>query len=199
MRRRWVAVPSMGSHLLQELQLLDHAAVQASEAVRWSPATALFVLASAWWVKGPLFVAVGAVADLRARRPLPLGTVLAAGCAVVASLLVALLKESFDRERPPLAHPEADALVPLPDSASFPSGHAATAFAAAAAVSALHPRLRVPLYGIAVLVALSRVYLGVHFLLDVIAGAILGAAIGYGAVRLWRRVGWRIPAVPLVP
>ena len=189
----------MGSHLLQQLQLLDHAALHLSEALRWSPATALFVLASAWWVKGPLFVVAGAVTDLRARRPLPLGTVLAAGCAVTASLLVALLKESFDRERPPLADPGTDALVPLPDSPSFPSGHAATAFAAAAAVSALHPRLRLPLYGIAVLVALSRVYLGVHFLLDVVAGALLGVAIGYGAVRLWRRVGWRVPALPLVP
>ena len=62
----------------------------------------------------------------------------------------------------------------LPSSSSLPSGHAATAFAAAAAVGSFHPRLRVPLYALAAVVALSRVYLGVHFWFDIAAGAALG-------------------------
>jgi undecaprenyl-diphosphatase len=73
-----------------------------------------------------------------------------------------------------------NALVSLPSSASFPSGHAATSFAAAAALSVLVPRLRVPALVLAALVAISRVYLGVHFWVDVLAGAFLGAAIGAG-------------------
>ena len=182
----------MGSTLLRELQQLDEAALQLVHALRWGPATALFVLASAWWVKAPLFVAAGALADLRTKRWFPLGTVLATLCAVVGSVTAALLKESVDRERPPLANPEVDPLVDLPDSPSFPSGHAATAFAAAAAVSSLHPRLRLPLYVLAALVALSRVYLGVHFWLDVIVGAVVGITIGCAAARLVRPLGSRL-------
>lgn len=69
---------------------------------------------------------------------------------------------------------------------SFPSGHATTAFAAAFVWSAFLPRLRWAFCGLAALVAVSRVYLGVHFPLDVVYGAILGAVIGVGSARLFR-------------
>jgi undecaprenyl-diphosphatase len=70
----------------------------------------------------------------------------------------------------------------------MPSGHASTAFAAALAVGLAHPRLRWPLLALAALVALSRVWLGVHYLTDVIAGAALGAAVAAG---LWLVVRYR--------
>jgi membrane-associated phospholipid phosphatase len=75
----------------------------------------------------------------------------------------------------------------VPGSASFPSGHAATAFAAAVAVGVLYPRIRTPLLALAATVALSRVYLGVHFATDVLAGSVLGAAIG---LATGRAAGW---------
>ena len=53
-----------------------------------------------------------------------------------------------------------------------------TAFAVAGAVALLAPRLRWPVLGLAALIAFSRVYLGVHFWIDVLAGAALGLAIG---------------------
>jgi undecaprenyl-diphosphatase len=151
----------------------------------------MFVLASAWWVKWPLLVAVGACGDARCRRRLPpalLSGLLAVGA---AAGLTSVLKELVDRLRPALADPGIEALVPTPASASFPSGHAATAFAAAIAVGAFHPRLRWPLFGLAALVGLSRIYLGVHYVLDVLAGAALGLALGIVMVWATRRLlGW---------
>ena len=77
-----------------------------------------------------------------------------------------------------VADPELGSLVAIPGNPSFPSGHSTTAFAAATAVAILSPRLRPLAFGLAAAVALSRVYLRVHFPLDVLAGAVLGAAVG---------------------
>jgi undecaprenyl-diphosphatase len=105
----------------------------------------------------------------------------------VATALANVLKVAFDRPRPPVDHPEIHPLVALPSSASMPSGHATGAFAAAVAVGLVHHRLRWPLLALAALIALSRVWLGVHYLSDVIVGAGLGAAVAY--------VAWRIAAI----
>ena len=172
--------------LLEVLRAWDHAAVAASQRLRWEPLTAVFVLLSAAWIKGPIIVACGAVADVRRRHVLPCGAVCGLTAVVLAAALVDLVKGLVDRVRPPLADPSITALVNVPDSASFPSGHTATAFAAAVAVGALHPRLRVPLIALAAFVGVSRVYLGVHFWVDVLAGAALGIAVGLAAAAAVR-------------
>ena len=84
------------------------------------------------------------------------------------------------------------ALVPLhrlsrriPRSSSFPSGHAATAFAFTAAVAQEQPRLAFPVGALAAGVAYSRVHVGVHYPGDVVAGALLGTAIGVATRRVW--------------
>jgi membrane-associated phospholipid phosphatase len=69
-----------------------------------------------------------------------------------------------------------------PDYASFPSGHATTAFAALVAFGAIFPRARPLLWTYALLIAVSRVVVTAHYPSDVIAGAALG---GFGA--LWVR------------
>jgi membrane-associated phospholipid phosphatase len=167
----------------------DLLALEAGQALRWEPLTVLFVLASAWWVKWPLFLAVGACGDARCRRRRLPAALLAGLLSVgLAAALTSVLKDLFERVRPALASPEIHALVVTPSSPSFPSGHAATAFAAAVAVGAFYPRLRLPLLGLAALVALSRIYLGVHFWLDVFAGSALGIALGLGVVWTTRRV-----------
>jgi undecaprenyl-diphosphatase len=118
-----------------------------------------------------------------------------------AALLVTVLKESFDRARPPVADPGLDPVGIVPASASFPSGHAATAFAAAVAIALVYPRLGRPLLALAVVIAVSRVYLGVHYVLDVAVGTVLGIVVGIAAAWLVRRVapGPRERAASLAP
>jgi undecaprenyl-diphosphatase len=166
---------------------LDGAALELLHALHWHPLTAVFVIASAWWVKWPLFAAAGGCCDAAKRRALPIAALAAAGAAAVAEGITVLLKLLTERARPPLADPAIQALVSLPDSTSFPSGHAATAFAAATAVGVLHPRFRIPLLALAGMVALSRVYLGVHFWSDVLVGSLLGVAIGLATAHFFRQ------------
>ena len=177
------------SELLHRLAQLDGAALELVHQLHWHPLTAAFVIASAWWVKWPLFAVAGACCDASKRRLIPTAALVAATAAAVAESGAFLIKHATERARPPLADPNIQALVGIPDSTSFPSGHAAAAFAAATAVGMLHPRLRVPLFALASMVALSRVYLGVHFWSDVLVGALLGIAVGAVTVHLVRRVG----------
>ncbi len=180
--------------LLELLVAVDERAVEASTGLRWPPLTALFVLASAWWVKGLLFVVAGLAHDLLRGRLVPRTAIAAAAALGLASLVSDLVKQAVDRARPPLSDAAVQPLGPLPSSPSFPSGHATTAFAAAIALAVLVPRLRVPALVLATVVAVSRVYLGVHFWLDVLAGAALGALAGVLVAAAVRRLAVRAPA-----
>jgi membrane-associated phospholipid phosphatase len=155
--------------------------VEAFQAAHWGPADWVFESLSDWWVKSVLIVGIGLVADLWSRRP-PITAALSTISYFASGGIGELLKRAFERPRPPLVDPAVHPLVAVPDSYSMPSGHAATAFAAAVAVGLFHRRLRWWLFALAALVALSRVWLGVHYLTDVIAGAALGTAV---AVALW--------------
>jgi len=112
----------------------------------------------------------GAIVDRRQRR----GWLRALGAVVVAYVLNTALKLVVRRHRPRLE--ELPALIATPTALSFPSAHASSSFAAARAYSALMPGA--PLYAVALAMALSRVYLGVHYPSDIAAGALLGTLVG---------------------
>ena len=74
---------------------------------------------------------------------------------------------------------------------AMPSGHSTTAFALAAGLAIFYPRLRRLWYGVAVVLAASRVAVGAHYLSDVVAGAMLGLgtvrlALHNGIFQLWQ-------------
>ena len=77
--------------------------------------------------------------------------------------------------------------VAMPGSTSWPSGHAASAFAYATGVGAAWPEAGVPLSVVASLVAYSRVHTGVHYPSDSIAGTVSGVALAPLAVAALRR------------
>jgi undecaprenyl-diphosphatase len=91
------------------------------------------------------------------------------------------LKDLVDRTRPFVAHPQIDPLYVV-HSSSFPAGHAATAFAGATLLSYIAPKAATGFFMLAVLIAYSRVYVGVHYPGDVVAGAIVGLAVGAVAI-----------------
>lgn len=72
-----------------------------------------------------------------------------------------------------------------PMTSSFPSGHASSAMAAAGILSRRHPNARPLYYGLAAVVATSRIHVQVHHASDVIAGAAIGAAFARAAERIW--------------
>jgi membrane-associated phospholipid phosphatase len=117
---------------------------------------------------------VAAVGGRRGRRAALEGVV---AIAVTSATVNLGLKPIARRRRPDRAQPALfeGRHVPMPRSASFPSGHAASAFAFAYAVGRHLPVLTVPMRLLAVAVAYSRVHTGVHYPGDVVIGSVAGA------------------------
>ena len=95
------------------------------------------------------------------------------------------LKHLVSRARPDAAAASLAVLGPafVPDVDSFPSGHATSVFAVAAIFASAYPRLRWPLYALAVAIALGRVYLQRHYLSDVLAGSLIGVVVAAWLLR----------------
>jgi len=135
-----------------------------------------------WYSLGAILLVVGG--------PQRYSAVAAAGCAALAGVAVfKVLKSLSRRQRPCQLEPHCWATILPPDQFSFPSGHTMTAFAIALVVSYFYPGLEGPLYFLAASIALSRVVLGMHFLSDVLAGAVLGSGLGLASIVTFASYG----------
>ncbi|HEX3015219.1 MAG TPA: phosphatase PAP2 family protein [Desulfobacteria bacterium] len=109
-----------------------------------------------------------------------LGTVALIGSWFVSDVL---LKELFARPRPFLHFPDARVLGARPDQFSFPSGHTTTSFATATAILGKSRRWGGLALFLAALIGFSRVYVGVHYPLDVAGGILVGCTVGWLSLR----------------
>jgi undecaprenyl-diphosphatase len=100
-----------------------------------------------------------------------------------------VIKPNVGRVRPFDAVADVRVIAVRPATYSFPSGHAANAFAGALALGRVVPAARPAWWLLAAAIGFSRVYVGVHYPLDVLGGAMLGLACA------WFAIGGRAPAV----
>lgn len=156
------------------------------------PAATSFFTAITWLGNG-LVLAVLIVPAMRFRDPDKLRLHLFPLVASVATTgtLVTVMKHVIGRDRPPLWAVAQDLVIhaplEMPSDKSFPSGHAQTSMATAVYLSLVYPRAAPVFVVLALSVGLSRIALGVHFPLDVLVGASLGAAGSWVAFRWARR------------
>jgi undecaprenyl-diphosphatase len=124
---------------------------------------------------------------VRARPEDRRGAIAALGAAAVALLVNQVISHIWNRPRPFVAHPDTvHVLLSRGTDPSFPSDHAAAAFAIAAVLVVVHRRLGVLVLLLAALVGYARVYVGAHYPGDVAGGAVIG--IGAAVVILtWLR------------
>jgi len=157
----------------------DHSVMRRAnnwEAPRW---VRLWVISATRGGDGWLWYAMG-LAILILGGKTRFEAVGAAGLSSVLSILLfQWLKRLTGRRRPCHIQPHCWATLLPPDQFSFPSGHTMTAFAVAVPLMLFYPTLTIGLLFCALSIAISRILLGMHFLSDVVAGALIGAALGY--------------------
>ena len=150
---------------------------------------------------GMLFIVLGLVLLLfRSTRK----SGFSALCAMLIGLVVVnfTIKPLAARDRPWLVIRDFVNLVPEKDPNSFPSGHTNAAFAFALAVCMSAPKrwMKIAAVCAAAVMGLSRLYVGVHFPSDVLAGALIGALCGLAGTwvvkTVWERLGPRLRKAP---
>jgi undecaprenyl-diphosphatase len=174
----------MGSAIFLRVDYLERRACLAvNRAVRWSAVRRFFAIVSRLGDGVLWYVVMAALPIARGRSGVAAALEMAAA-GLVGLALYKLLKHKLVRERPYVLHPGIDCAVAPLDRYSFPSGHTLHAVLFTSIAVAWVPLLALVLVPFAVLVALSRVVLGLHYPSDVLVGAAIGGGIALIANRL---------------
>ena len=159
--------------LVRKIWDLDRALFRAVFRLKWLPLTSVMRAFTVVGTAGFLWGALAAGGFLfTGLRPSHL---LVPWVAVALSWMLAEgAKYLFNRARPFIDDTDVAPLTKTPSSSSFPSGHSATAAAGTLTLSYIYPSFTPTLVLSGFLVALSRIYLGVHYPFDVLAGVLIG-------------------------
>jgi undecaprenyl-diphosphatase len=120
---------------------------------------------------------IGFIIYLVIKKEKKLALLITAGI-IAGAILTFPVKYFFERERPYEQIDSTRLIAPTEFDPSFPSGHTEMSFLATTIASKFHPEYSKYLYAFSIIVALSRIYVGVHFPIDTIGGVIIGILVG---------------------
>lgn len=144
---------------------------------KYAPFLLIGLLAVLWFLPGP-----------RQKRDARQWSCLTAvGAATLGLAIAQLIGLMWDRPRPFMAH-HAILLIPHSADGSFPSDHAIVAFAVAVSILMADRKLGLVAVAIAGAMSFARVYVGVHYVSDVVAGAAIGSVCALGIYQMRDRV-----------
>jgi len=169
------------------VEAFDREVDAALEHLRGNPvADRVFYGASALGDHSFVWLALGAWRGLRSRshHRRAAAVRIGVGLGFESALVNGVVKSFFRRSRPNRVE-HATRKLRTPRSSSFPSGHATSGFMAATLLTSGRPRQRLLWYGLAAVVASSRVHVRIHHASDVVAGAAVGVGLGVAAKRWW--------------
>lgn len=162
----------------------DQRVDSAFDVLRGRPwADRLFYGASALADHGMIWLMLGALRGLRSEHDWHAAVRVGAGVGVESAVVNLGIKSFFRRKRPAWEL-ERPMQLRRPKTSSFPSGHATSAFTAAALLSD-RDRLKPIYYAIAIVIAWSRVFVKIHHASDVVAGIVVGIGLGKLGRRLF--------------
>jgi len=137
----------------------------------------------------PLILVFWFLKKRRKMIPVLLGLIVAVGAVDLFNYRI--LKPTFKRPRPPAVEQAINIRTDRYAGYSFPSNHAANNFAGATFLSLCYPALSPAFFGFAALVAFSRVYVGVHYPLDVTIGGLIGWIFGLFFFKIFEIILFR--------
>ena len=106
----------------------------------------------------------------------------------VRFVLAEMIRAIYFRQRPFVTNQVNLLVVPNPGEASFPSGHASFYFTLSTIIYGYNKKAGILFYIASFLIIISRVFVGIHWPSDVIAGALLGIAIGWILSKLFKKI-----------
>lgn len=139
---------------------------------------------------GFIWILIG-LALLISKKYRKVGFMVLGAIALGAILGEGILKNIIKRDRPFISIEGIDMLIKAPTSYSFPSGHTISSFSAAGVLSINFKNKSIYIFTLAVLIGFSRIYLGVHFPIDIIAAIILGLSCSYISLFIGRKIPYK--------